>query len=157
MTSPSTLPPNVAISFTPLEETNANSGLDMTYIVSISGARRWLRRFIWNSHSKSAITRRPFTIVREPCLRAKSTTSSLKTSTTTFVDVGERVLDERDALLDGERRLLVVRVADDADDDRVEDRGRAADHVDVAQRDGVERAGVDCDDRAAVGHGSQGA
>jgi hypothetical protein len=71
----STLPPKDAISLTPLEETNANSGLDMTYIVSTSGASRWLRRFIWNSHSKSAITRSPFTIVRAPCLRAKSTTS----------------------------------------------------------------------------------
>ena len=70
--------------------------------------------------------------------------------------VRERVLEERDALLDGERRLLVVRIANDADDDRVEDRGRAADHVDVAQGDGVERAGVDCDDRAALGHGSLG-
>jgi hypothetical protein len=78
------LPPNEAISFTPLDETKAYSGLDITYIVSISGASRWLSRFIWNSHSKSAITRRPFTIVRAPCLRAKSTTSSLKTSTTTF-------------------------------------------------------------------------
>ena len=56
----------------------------MTYIVSTSGASRWLSRFIWNSHSKSAITRRPFTIVRAPCLRAKSTTSSLNTSTTTL-------------------------------------------------------------------------
>ena len=142
----------MAISLTPLEETNANSGLDMTYIVSISGASRWLSRFIWNSHSKSAITRRPLTIVRAPCLRAKSTTSSLKTSTTTFADVRERVLEERDALLDGERRLLVVRVADDADDDLVEDRGGAADHVDMPERDGVEGAGVDGDDGFAVGH-----
>ena len=71
--------------------------------------------------------------------------------------VRERVLEERDALLDGERRLLVVRITDDADDDRVEDRGRAADHVDVAQGDGVERAGVDCDDRAAWVMGLWGA
>ena len=103
VTSPSTLPPNDAISLTPLEETKAYCGLDMTYIVSISGASRWLSRFIWNSHSKSAITRRPFTIVRAPCLRANSTTSSLNTSTTTFVDVRERVLEERDALLDREQ------------------------------------------------------
>ena len=84
VTRPSTFPPNDAISLTPLDETNANSGLDMTYIVSTSGASRWLSRFIWNSHSKSAITRSPFTIVRAPCLRAKSTTSWLNTSTTTL-------------------------------------------------------------------------
>ena len=59
-------------------------GLDITYMVSISGASRWLSRFIWNSHSKSAITRRPFTIVFASCLRAKSTTSSWKTSTVTL-------------------------------------------------------------------------
>ena len=38
----------------------------------------------------------------------------------------ERVAEELDALLDGEHRPLVVRVADDADDDAVEDRRRRA-------------------------------
>src|SRR5205807_183300 len=40
--------------------------------------------FIWNSHSKSEITRRPFTITLASHLRAKSTTSSEKTSTSTL-------------------------------------------------------------------------
>src|SRR5215471_403715 len=55
----------------------------------------------------------------------------------------ERVLEERDALLQGEHRLLVVRIADDTDDDLVEDRGGASDYVDVAVRDGVVRAWAD--------------
>ena len=38
----------------------------------------------------------------------------------------QRLLEERDALLDREHRLLVARLADDADDDAVEDRGGAA-------------------------------
>ncbi len=51
---------------------------------------------------------------------------------------------------------LCVRVADDADDDAVEDRGRAPDHVDVPERHGVERAGVDGDDRVrGRGHGAK--
>ena len=101
------MPPNEAISFTPLEETKLYCGLAITYTVSISGASFRLRWFIWNSHSKSEIARRPLTIVVAPCLRAKSTTSSEKTSTTTFSHAGERVLEERDALLDREERLLV--------------------------------------------------
>jgi hypothetical protein len=40
--------------------------------------------FIWNSHSKSEITRRPLTITLASQRRAKSTTSSLKTSTSTL-------------------------------------------------------------------------
>ena len=45
--------------------------------------------------------------------------------------------------VDLEERRLVVRIADDADDDPVEDPRRARDHVDVPVRDGVVRAGVD--------------
>ena len=63
--------------------------------------------------------------------------------------VGHGVLEERHALLDREERLLVRRVADDADDDAVEDRRCAADHVDVPVRDGVVRAGADCGDHFA--------
>jgi len=40
--------------------------------------------FIWNSHSKSEITRSPLTITFASHLCAKSTTSSEKTSTSTF-------------------------------------------------------------------------
>ena len=55
----------------------------------------------------------------------------------------ERVLEERDPLLDREERLLVGRIADDADDDAVEDARRASDDVDVPVRDGVVRAWAD--------------
>jgi hypothetical protein len=71
------------------------------------------------------------------------------------VEPRERVLEERDALLDGERRLLVVRVPDDTHDDPVERRRCAADDVDVAERHRVEGPGVDCDDGRAVGHGAK--
>ncbi len=62
------------------------------------------------------------------------------------VELAERVLEERDPLLDREERLLVRGVADDADDDPVEDRRRAADDVDVPVRDGVVAAWADCCD-----------
>src|SRR6187397_1234864 len=83
-TSSSTLPPNDATSLTPLEETKLYCGFDIRYTVSTSGARVRLRWFIWNSHSKSEITRRPFTIVVAPQRFANSTTSSEKTSTSTL-------------------------------------------------------------------------
>ena len=57
--------------------------------------------------------------------------------------IAERRADELDALLDREHRLLVLRVANDADDDAVEDLGRTADHVEMAVRDRVVCAGAD--------------
>src|SRR5215213_3994312 len=68
------------------------------------------------------------------------------------LDVPDRcqlVAQELDPLLDREHRLLVVRIADDADDDAVEDPRRARDHVDVPVRDRVVRAGVDGGDQRA--------
>ena len=113
----------------------------------MSGASWRLRWFIWNSHSKSEITRSPFTIVVASCLRAKSTTSSEKTSTTTLLEPGRarpRGTSTRSSTVNSV--CLCVRVADDADDDAVEDRRGAADHVDVAVRDGV----VACPGQMAV-------
>ena len=66
------------------------------------------------------------------------------------VELGEGVLEERDPLLDRERRLLVLRVAHDADHHAVEVRGRTPDHVDVPEGHGVEGARVDGDDRVTV-------
>ena len=69
---------------TPLEERKLYCGLDIRYIVSTSGARFRFRWCIWNSHSKSEMARRPFTIVRAPKRRANSTTRSENTSTSTL-------------------------------------------------------------------------
>ena len=60
------------------------------------------------------------------------------------VDRQDLLLDRR-PLLDRERRLLVVRVADDADDDPLEDRRGAVDDVEVTVGDRVVRARVDRD------------
>ena len=103
----------------------------------MSGASVRLSWFIWNSHSKSEITRRPFTIVFAPYLRANSTTSSAKTSTSTLSLARERLFEERDPFLDREHRPLVARLAHDADDDAVEDLRGAADDVDVPVCDRV--------------------
>ena len=92
-------------------------------------------------HSKSEVTRRPFTMVFASCLRAKSTTSSEKTSTTTFSQE-ERASSKCDTLLDGEERLLVRRVADDATTTGRRSR-RPLDDVDVTVRDRVVAAGAD--------------
>src|SRR4051794_20021175 len=61
----------------------------------------------------------------------------------------KRMLEKPDALVRREHRRLVVRVADDADDDPVEDAGRAGDHVDVAVRHWVVRAWADRGDHAS--------
>src|SRR5207302_9169665 len=79
-TSAETSPPNAAISLTPLEETKLDCGLAITYTVSTSGARCRFSWFIWNSHSKSEMTRSPFTIAFASQRFAKSTPSSRKTS-----------------------------------------------------------------------------
>src|SRR2546423_14103128 len=65
-------------------------------------------------------------------------------------EAGEGVAEELDPLLDGEHRLLVLRRPHHADDDAVEEPGRARDHVDVAVRDGVVRAGRDRRDHGAT-------
>src|SRR4249919_1987986 len=57
--------------------------------------------------------------------------------------IAQGLLEEGDALLDREHRLLVARLTDDADDDPVEDRRRAADDVEVAERHRVVAAGAD--------------
>ena len=67
---------------------------------------------------------------------------------------GERLLEERHTLLDGEHRPLVGGVADDPDDDAIEDLGRTADDVDVPVRDRVVAARTDGDDGVAVAHGA---
>src|SRR5439155_13814269 len=65
------------------------------------------------------------------------------------LDVGQvrkRGMQEVDALLDREHRLLVARLADDSHDDAIEDAGGASDHVDVTVRHRVVRAWADRSD-----------
>ena len=64
-------------------------------------------------------------------------------------DVAIDIEDVLDALVDGEHRLLVPRLADDADDDSVEDAGGARDHVHVTVCHRVVRAGADRGDHAS--------
>src|SRR5581483_11195987 len=63
------------------------------------------------------------------------------------VYVGYSFLDERDPLVDREHRRLVLRRADDADDDAVEDARGAGDDVDVPVRHRVVGAGADGGDQ----------
>ena len=65
------------------------------------------------------------------------------------VEVGKRIAQEFDTLLDREHRLLVVRGSHDSDHDTVEDPCCTADHVEVSVRDGVVRAGADRGDHSA--------
>ncbi len=99
--------------------------------------------FIWNSHSKSEMNAEPLDDrLRVP--PAREVDDELAEDVDLDVVVpGERAAQELDPLLDAEHRLLVARRVDDADDDAVEDPGRAREHVDVPVRDGVVRAGRD--------------
>src|ERR1051326_3368037 len=65
------------------------------------------------------------------------------------VQVRERFIQEGDALVEREHRRLVMRIADDADDDTIEDSGGAFDHVDVTERHGVVRARADRGDQCS--------
>ena len=84
--------------------------------------------------------------------RANSTTSSAKTSTSTLSWSASASRRNSHPLLDREHRLLVLRVADDADDDAVEDPRGARDDVEVAVRDRVVAPRADGGDRADVAH-----
>src|SRR4051812_1085713 len=64
--------------------------------------------------------------------------------------VDERLPQERDTFVEGEHRLLVVRIPDHADDDAVEDPRRPRDHVDVAVRDWVVRPRADRGDHSCA-------
>src|SRR5919109_2054045 len=57
--------------------------------------------------------------------------------------VAQGLLEEADPLVDGEHRPLVARLANDSDDDAVEDLRRPADDVEVAERDRVVAARAD--------------
>src|SRR5437867_6287925 len=66
-----------------------------------------------------------------------------------ILEVAERDVQEVDAFLDGEHRLLVCRGSHHSDDDAVEDAGGARDHVDVAVRHRVVGARADGRDHSA--------
>ena len=85
--------------------------------------------------------RRPFTIVLAPQRFANSTTSPRRRPPDVVL-VTESLLQEGDALVDGEHRLFVARLADDSDDDAVEDHRGPADDVQVPERDRVVAAGA---------------
>ena len=82
--------------------------------------------FIWNSHSKSEITRRPLTITFASQLAGEVDDELGEDVDLDVVEAVERVAQELDALVEREHRLLVLRLADDADDDAVEDVRRRA-------------------------------
>ena len=121
-------------------------GLDITYIVSISGSEQVVETIHLKlplevgDHAKALHHRLGIVLARE-----------VDDELVEHVDgdvgeAGDSILEKGDPLLDGEQRLLVVRVADDADDDVVERRSGATDHVEVAEGDRVVRAWADSGD-----------
>ena len=108
------------------------------YIDSISGASLRLSWFISNSYSKSEMARRPLTTAVAPFSCAKSTSRLEKTWTSTFSELGQRLIEERLALLGREQRLLLAdRLVDDPDDHPLEHPRGPGDDVDVAVGDRV--------------------
>src|SRR5262249_19463811 len=68
------------------------------------------------------------------------------------LEVAKLVLEELDALLDAEQRVLVRGLADDPDDDPVEDLRRPRDDVEMAERDRVVAPWTDRRDGVARAH-----
>ena len=98
-------------------------------------------RAIWNSDSKSLITRSPRTIAIAPVAAAKSTVRPSKVVTSMRGRELERGPDHLHALGGGEQRRL-PRVLQHPDDHAVEDRGCAIQDVEVPERHRIEAAGV---------------
>ena len=145
-TSSSTFPPNDAISFTPLEEMKLYCGLDITYIVSISGASRLVEAVHLELPLEVGDHAQAFHHRLRVVLAREVDDELVEDVHRDVVETGKRLLEEGDSFVDREQRLLVMRVADDADDDTVERGAGTADHVDVAERDRVVRAWADSGD-----------
>ena len=152
-TSSSTLPPNAAISLTPLDETNANCGsghhvhrLDLGRKQVVEAVHLHLPLEV-GEHAK------PFDH-RPRAVTTREVDDQLGEDVDHHVLLpGKRILEEGDALLDRERRLLVQRLANDPDDHLVEHRRRPPDHVYVTEGDRVVRPGADGDDGVlSIGH-----
>ena len=110
--------------------------------VSTSGSSRWFVSVMPNSYSMSESVRRPRRITRAPIFRTNWTVNP---SNDSHRDVGKRlehVPGHLDALVDVEERRLVD-VDADADDQVIEKEPAALDHVEMTERDRVERAGED--------------
>ena len=95
-----------------------------------------------NSFSMSLVVRRPRSMTPGPDLRTKLTARPSNGSTVTLRKRAMTSPDQLDALVQRKERRLVG-VDADADDEAVEDPAAAADDVEVAVVDRVERAGVD--------------
>ena len=104
--------------------------------------------FIWaicSSVSKSETARRPLTMKSAPTLAGQVDDQAGEHRDLDVVEVGDRLLDHLLALVEGEQRLALLRVAHGRDDDLVEQARRGLDDLEVAVVDRVERSGIqDC-------------
>ena len=113
------------------------------------GIQRRFMPTIWNSYSKSATARSPRMMIPAPTSRAQSISRFSNGWTTISPPVLAMIaaafgLDHRHPLFQAEQRALVA-VDRDADHQPVDQRHRALDDVDMAERDGVERARIKAD------------
>ena len=109
--------------------------------VFTAGLRRRFISAIWNSNSKSLMTRSPRTIAIAPVVAAKSTVSPSNVVTSIRRPRLEARADHLDPFGGGEQRRL-ARVLEHPDDHPIEDRGGAVEDVEVAERHRIEAARV---------------
>ena len=125
-------------------ETWASSPSAIMNSVSTSGASRRLAIIIVSSAAMSVIGRTPRTMIRAPHCLTNVTARPLKVRISTFSRWAVASRISCVPLLGGEQRLLLD-VHADADDQPVEQPARPLHHVEMAERDRVERAGIDGD------------
>ena len=120
-TNSSTVPPNEAISFTPLDETKLTCGLDITYTRLDLGRERavelvHLELVLEVGDDAEALDEHG----RLPAA-GELDDELLEDVDLDVLDRRDGLAEQLDALLDREQRRLVLRIADDSDDDAVED------------------------------------
>ncbi len=134
--------PRSATSFTMVESMYVKCSLGMRNTVSTSRARRRFMSAIWNSYSKSDTSRSPRMIATAPARSAASTRRPEKGHDLDALDPPHGVAHERDALPRGEHGVLLT-ARSHGHDDLVEEPPCAADQVEVAVGDRVERPRIE--------------
>ena len=111
---------------------------------------------ICSSDSKSDTARRPLTMKWAPDAAGQIDDERAEHGDLDVVEVGERLLDQRLAVLQAEQRLALLRVAHGRDDHPVEQPCRGLDDLDVPVVDRVERTRIENDGHCICSWGLTG-
>ena len=136
-------PPKEAICRTSVLLMWENSSLAITKTVSISASRVRFINDIRNSYSMSPVVRRPRSSTRASDLAGENHCQLVERLDVHVGQLRDQVSNQRHPFLQGEKGRFAG-VDADTDHQAVEEKAAATDHIEVAEGDRVEHAGVDC-------------